>query len=286
MSAQNNRAYFFLLTIFVLFATELCAADKTGPEQSRDSIVRAVTQIQRADYEGDRPALKRLHDDLTPIPADNKLASRVLYWRGFALWRRAINGFNDSPTPTDLEADLTQAVADFKDSITRDPAWVEPKIGAGSSLGYLMFLHKKDPSVMQELLAQSSPLLKQAMATDPDNPRLLWVLGPIRWSSPPERGGGQEKAFELYNKGLEAIRNQKRAVVDPLEPSWGEPELLMNLAWSNLNRTKPDLKAADQYAQAALKVVPYWHYVRDILMPQIQAAEAKADLPAGPATHP
>jgi uncharacterized protein len=277
---RNGRAFLFALTIFILSAaTELYPADENSLEPSRDSIIRIVTRIQRADYEGDRATLKRLHDELTPIAEDNKLASRVLYWRGFALWRRAINGFNDSPTPTDLEADLTQAVADFKDSIARDPAFVEPKIGAGSSLGYLMFLHRKDPTLMQELLQQSSPLLKEAMATAPDNPRLLWVLGPIRWSSPPERGGGQDKAFEIYNKGLEAVRNQKRGVVDPLEPSWGEPELLMNLAWSNLNRTTPDLKAADQYAQAALKLVPYWHYLRDILIPQIQAAQAKAELP-------
>jgi len=277
---RNGRAFLFALTIFILSAaTELYPADKNSLEPSRDSIIRIVTRIQRADYEGDRATLKRLHDELTPIAEGNKLASRVLYWRGFALWRSAINGFNDSPTPTDLEADLTQAVADFKDSIARDPAFVEPKIGAGSSLGYLMFLHRKDPTLMQQLLQQSSPLLKEAMATAPDNPRLLWVLGPIRWSSPPERGGGQDKAFEIYNKGLEAVRNQKRGVVDPLEPSWGEPELLMNLAWSNLNRITPDLKAADQYAQAALKLVPYWHYVRDILLPQIQAAQAKAELP-------
>jgi hypothetical protein len=74
---------------------------------------------------------------------------------------------------------------------------------------------------------------------------------------------------------LEVIRKQK-PTSDPLEPSWGEPELLMNRAWSNLNRTTPDLKAAEEDAQAALKIVPYWHYVRDILMPQIQAAQAKA----------
>jgi uncharacterized protein YciI len=280
MSARNGRAFLIALTIFVLsFATELYPGEKTGLEPSRDSIIRIVTQIQRADYEGDRPTLRRLHDELTPIPEDNKLASRVLYWRGFALWRRAINGFNESPTPTDLEGDLTQAVTDFKDAIARDPAFVEPKIGAGSSLGYLMYLHRKDPTVVQELLEQSSPLLKETMATAPDNPRLLWVLGPIRWSSPPERGGGQDKAFEIYNQGLETVHNQKRGVVDPLEPSWGEPELLMNLAWSNLNRTTPDLKAADRYAQAALKLVPYWHYVRDILIPQIQTAQAKALLP-------
>jgi len=278
MSARNGRAFLIALTIFVLsVTTELFPADKTSLELSRDSIIHIVTQIQRADYECDRPALKRLHDELTPIPEDNKLAALVLYWRGFALWRRAINGFNESPTPTDLEENLTQAVTDFKDAIARDPAFVEPKIGAGSSLGYLMYLSKKDPTRIQELLQQSSPLLKKALAAAPDNPRLLWVLGPIRWSSPPERGGGQDKAFEIYNRGLEAVRS--RDVVDPLEPSWGEPELLMSLAWSNLNRTTPDLKAADQYAQSALKLVPYWHYVRDILMPQIQAAQAQSRPP-------
>ena len=277
MSTRNSKAFLFLLTTFVLSAVATAhSTDKIGLERSRDSIIAIVTQIQKADYEGDRPALKRLHDELAPIPEDNKLASRVLYWRGFALWRRAINGFNESPTPTDLEADLTQAVTDFKDAIARDPAFVEPKIGAASSLGYLMFLSKKDPARLQELFQQSSPLLKEAMATAPDNPRLLWVLGPIRWSSPPERGGGQDKAIELYNKGLAEIRDHKRDVADPLEPSWGEPELLMSLAWSNLNRTAPDLSAAEQDAQAALKLVPYWHYVRDILMPQIRAAQAKA----------
>jgi hypothetical protein len=46
----------------------------------------------------------------------------------------------------------------------------------------------------------------------------------------------------------------------------------MNRAWSNLNRNTPDLKAAQADAAAALALVPYWHYVRDILIPQIQEA--------------
>jgi hypothetical protein len=249
--AQNGGTLLFALTAFVLSAgtTKLRATDKTGPSLSRDTIIHIVTQIQRADYEGDRAALKRLLHELTPLPEDNRLASRVLYWRGFAMWRRAINGFNETPTPSDLDEDLTQAITDFKDSIARDAAFVEPKLGAGSSFGYLMDLHRKDQARVQELFQQSSPLLKEALAAAPDNPRLLWVLGPIRWSSPAERGGGQGKAFDLYNQGLDAIRKQKPSG-DPLEPSWGEPELLMNLAWSNLNRTAPDLSAAEEDAQA------------------------------------
>ena len=225
MSPRNGRAFLGVLIVLVLSAAvpELYAADKPSLEPSRDSIIRIVTQIQRADYEGDRPALKRLHEELAPVPEDKNLASRVLYWRGFALWRRAINGFNETPTPEDLEEDLTKAVADFKAAIASQPAFVEPKIGEASCLGNVIYLHRKDPTRVQELLQQSSPLFKEAMASAPDNPRLLWVLGPFR--------------------------------------------------------TTPDLNAAERDAQAALKLVPYWHYVRDILMPQIRAAQAKAVLP-------
>jgi hypothetical protein len=60
-----------------------------------------------------------------------------------------------------------------------------------------------------------------------------------------------------------------------LDPSWGEPELLMSLAWSKLNETTPELTAAEQNADSALQLVPYWHYVRDILLPQIRKAQGK-----------
>ena len=138
-----------------------------------------------------------------------------------------------------------------------------------------MYLNQKNPARVQELMAKGAPLAKEAEAAAPENPRLLWVLGPNRWYAPPERGGGQDKAMALYEKGLEAARKHKDAASDPLEPSWGEPELLMNLAWSNLNRTTPDLNAAEQYARSALAIVPYWHYVRDILLVQIRDAKAK-----------
>ncbi len=272
---MHRLAAFALLFLSVAAGAQITSEVKPVPAASRDSALRIVEQIKRADYEGDRPALKRLHDELTPA-ADNKtVTSRELYWRGFALWRRAINGFNETPTPKDLEEDLNGAIADFNESLTHDPTFVESKIAEGSCYGYLMYLNMKDPARMQEMIQHSSPLLKEAMASDPDNPRLLWVLGPIRWSSPPERGGGQDKAFDLYNRGLEIIRKAP-AVTDPLQPSWGEPELLMNRAWSNLHSATPDLKAAQADATAALALIPYWHYVRDILVPQIQEAQAKS----------
>jgi tetratricopeptide (TPR) repeat protein len=264
-----------LLTALILCA--FAAVGAWAAETPREQAIKIVSQIQRADYEGDRTALKRLYGELSPFAndKDKTLASRVLYWRGFALWRRSINGFNDSADPKELEQDLMQAVDDFNKANAIDAGFVDAKVGTASCLGFDMFLNQKNQSRVQELYAQSSPLLKEVRAAAPDNPRMLWVLGPILWRVPAERGGGQDKAIEAYEKGLALARAQKSQASDPLEPSWGEPELLMSLAWSNLNKTTPDLDAAEKEARSALDLVPYWHYVRDILMQQIRDAKAK-----------
>lgn len=257
------------------------AAPASAVGSSREQVVKIVSQIQRADYEGDRAALNQLYQQLVPFVDEPEIASRVRYWRGFAKWRRAINGLNETPTPTDLTEDLTEAEGEFDAAIQRDPGFVDAKVGVASCVGTRLyqegvFSKEKDPARLRQILAPVSQVLNEAKAAAPENPRLLWVLGPNLWNIPPERGGGQDKAMANYQRGLDAIREHKGNTDDPLEPTWGEPELLMSLAWSNLNRTTPDLKAAEQYAKAALKLVPYWHYVRDILMAQIRAAQAKA----------
>jgi hypothetical protein len=275
MSRKNHFATSFLLAAAILAAVP-AGAFANSPTGEREAATNLVLQIQRADYEGDRASLQRLHDQLAPFAVSKDLASRVLYWQGFALWRKALNGFNDKVDNKELTHDLTQATEEFEKSSSADPAFVDAKIGLVSCYGLRAYaLNKKDDPELQALIAKARQAVKDAQALAPDNPRLLWVLGPIYWNTPAERGGGQAKAMETYQKGLETMRSRKSTTSDPLEPSWGEPELLMSLAWSNLNLATPDLKAAEQNAQAALALVPYWHYLRDILMQQIRDAKAK-----------
>jgi tetratricopeptide (TPR) repeat protein len=262
--------------IAILLTSLTMALAASAVDRSREQVIKIVIQIQRTDYEGNRAALKSLYGQLAPFVENKELAARVQYWRGFALWRRAINGFNDNIDPAELQADLQRALDEFDDTARKDPGFLDARIGALSCIGFLAYsLRQQDPvnARLPELMAQARQLWKDAEAVAPENPRLLWVVGPMDWNIPPEHGGGQAKAMEVYEKGLVAIRNHKPTASDPLEPSWGEPELLMNLAWSNLHRTTPDIKAAEAYALEALELVPYWHYVRDILMPQIQQAK-------------
>jgi hypothetical protein len=156
----------------------------------------------------------------------------------------------------------------------KDQAFVDAKVGTISCLGFLAFMNRKDQPRAQEFVSQILPLLKEAIEAAPNNPRLIWVRGPIFWNTPPDKGGGQDKAIENYERGLE-ICSKLKPVADPLEPSWGKPELMMSLAYSYLNKSTPDLDSAERYARSAVQIVPYWHYTRDILLPQILAAKAK-----------
>jgi hypothetical protein len=252
------------------------ALGETAGKGAREEVTAIVMAIQRADYEGDRARLKKSYDELTPYLENRELASRVRYWRGFALWRSAINGGNDpSSDQKELENEFKQAGDEFKEALTSDAGFVDAKVGLISCLGYTAYYHRNEKERLTELLGAIFPLVKEAKDSAPDNPRLIWVMGPILWNTPVDRGGGFDKVIATYDRGLE-ICSKLKAPEDSLEPSWGKPELMMSLAYTYLQKNPPDVNAAERMARGALELVPHWHYLRDILLPQIVAAKTKA----------
>jgi len=277
MRSKHTLNLFRSFSILAIGAcSSVFAADGASDKSVRDSVAQIVSQIQRADYEGSQAGMQKGYDALTPFLENTDIGARVRYWRGFAMWRKAVNGFNDKVDLKELEQDLKQALGEFKDALAKDPGFIDAKVGMISCLGYMAFMYRENQARAKEFIGETFPLAKEVKEMAPDNPRFLWVLGPILWNTPPERGGGQDRAIENYERGLALWEKNKTAATDPLEPSWGKPELMMNLAYSLLNKSAPDVNAAERYARSALEIVPYWHYVRDILLAQILEAKAKA----------
>ena len=91
-----------LTRIFALSLLLAVAADAAPDEAAR--LTRTAEAIRDADYRGDRAELRRLASTLDPIIIKGaRLKPYALYWRGFAQWRRAMNGFNETPAPADLK---------------------------------------------------------------------------------------------------------------------------------------------------------------------------------------
>jgi tetratricopeptide (TPR) repeat protein len=272
MKKRTPHKLAWLVVLASLSSPARASREDEGVERAR----RLALEIQRADFTGDRAALARLHEELVPLRELPGIASRVYYWQGFALWRRAQNGFNDTAEPSDLSRDLERAAVDFEEAFRLDPNFSDAQVAAVSCLQGLTYLDRNDPARVQELVSRFVPMLREAVAAAPENPRVLWIHGASQWWTPPEMPAEEVKkrraaGVATYQKGLELARTIERSR-DPLDPSWGEAELLMSLAWVSLNDTSPDLAAAEVYAEKALAIVPDWHYVRDILLKQIQEA--------------
>ena len=124
------------------------------------------------------------------------------YWRGFALWRRAMNGFNEKPVPTDLDADLVEALERFRSALTRHPDWDEVKCAMLGAWGNRIYIAGSDAEKRRKLLEEAGAFYKWVMAYEGENPRVLWIKGGLQMIVPSASGGDWTKAAATLRKGV------------------------------------------------------------------------------------
>jgi hypothetical protein len=246
------------------------AAPAAAPETTLSDLVVAV---RTADYRGAREDLKRLAVALEQ-PGDARLAAYRHYWRGFAWWRRALNGFNEMPLPGDLEADLRACEASFRAALAREPEWIEPRIGLVGCWSALLYVPSVGGPRRETILKEALPMVREVDERGSENPRALWLDGGSRIGAPPPRGGDLQKAAAIFRRGVAYALDEQRSIPagEPVWiPRWGGAENLMSLAYLYTHTAVAHRPLALAYAEGALLAAPEWRYVRDVLWPQIMA---------------
>jgi len=266
-----------LLMVILCGLAMLVACLHAVPQSQDLRLVTAKEKIMSADYRADLDELARWRAEVLPLAGDPALGYLAHYWAGFASWRLAINGVSRGMSSEDLKSNLTAAAADFETSIHLRDDFADSYAAASLVKSWLAVFYRSDPSAARELLTSSRQMLARAKELAPENPRVLWALGGSLLFTPVAYGGSPERAIETYRRMVQAAEaaGSMRPASSAL-PDWGKPEALMSLSYAHLSQTAPDLKAADAEAHAALRLKPEWFYVREILLPQIEAARRKA----------
>ncbi len=236
-------------------------------------LVTAKPKLMSADYRGDLDELARLREEVLPLAGDPALGYLAHYWAGFASWRIAINGGSRGMSAEDLIANLEKAAANFEASIRLKDDFADGYAAAASVNGWLgaFDMSRNKSTETPERIKKFWSLLARATELEPDNPRVLWVKAVPLLILPPDKGGNLNGAIELYRR-MDEVSQATSDAGSPL-PDWGKPEALMSLAFAHLQQS--ELASAREEAQAALRLQPEWSYVRDILVPQIEAAQRK-----------
>ncbi|MCC6131393.1 MAG: hypothetical protein IT186_15855 [Acidobacteria bacterium] len=265
------------LLIAVLTAARLSNAAPPG-----SMLADSAAAILRNDYRGDRARLLSLAHDLERAPAGPHEKYRR-YWIAFAYWRRGFNGLNEAPKPADLADDFEQCATHARAALALDEGFEDAR---GALLGCLMGRLWVPGAIPEErkagVLREGADVMSTLMRNAGSNPRSLWLVGMQQAYRP--AGGDPSVAIATWKRGLAGAREEALSAAQraPWVPSWGAPEILMNLA--NFHTyTRPDKAVARAYAEGALAMAPDWHYVRDILLAAIE--RLPDTLPAQPAGH-
>lgn len=110
-------------------------------------------------------------------------------------------------------------------ALALDSAFGEAEALYGYLIGMEVALH---PDQAMTLGMKSLALLNAAVAKNPDNPRIHFLMGFYLLYVPEAFGGGQDSALEYFEKG--AALFEKEIITDPLLPSWGREETLTSAA--------------------------------------------------------
>jgi ketosteroid isomerase-like protein len=246
-------------------------AARAGEAGDRIALERLVEAVQDADYRGDLVQLRALAAELHGYTGQPALAKAAYYWIGFAHWRLALNTLNEGASADSVDTGFARAIDAFRAALRIDPADVEARIGLASGLGNRAYFHRQSVEEAAPFLAEYVPLLGEIERAAPDNARMIFVVAAAYFHAPADRGRNRAKALAMLERGIVLAEATRGAGADVLEPAWGEAELHMLLAYLVHSLTPRDPARAMHHAREALALRPHWHYVRDILIPQIES---------------
>ncbi len=229
----------------------------------------AASEMERAVIEGDEATLLRLSDQfrnaLDSDPADREV--RLPYAVAYVSWRLAFFHERGSKPYENL---LKSAERELKRILDANPNDAEAQALYGTVNGWLITgawsAIRRGP--------RADKAYRRAREIAPENPRAVMHQGLSRLFRPTAFGGGVDKAEAELSLALKLFDEEAR---DKPWPNGGHAEIQ---AWmGQLMEKKGEFDRARAYYDKALEQEPNYRWVREELLPALEAEEAKRSTP-------
>ncbi len=221
-----------------------------------------VAAIQRAAIEQDRETLSSsreiLAEAIEAAAAANQPALR--YAHAFASWQLAAGEPRGSKT---YKGYLKDAEEQLERDLKQNPNDAEAQALYGTVNGWLV-------TGMWSGLRRgprADKAYKKARELAPENPRVAMHQGVSRLFRPEMFGGGLDKAEAELTEALELFEKE------PAEKEWPNGGHAENFGWmGQVMFRKGEMDKARAYYEQALELEPDYHWVLEVLIPELEAA--------------
>lgn len=248
------------LTGTVLLVLSLPTAAQSRPVPA-DSLIRlGKHQLDRGMTKGDPALLRTARSSFERAAQRDTLSALSHYYAGLACYRLV--------DYVDDEDEALEAAIDHLTTTTeKRPNWPE-----GHALLAAAYGRKAAGGMISGMRygPKSNNTLERARELGPDNPRVVLIDAIALFQKPSIFGGDDAKAVQKLKKASRLFA-ERPAPDDPLTPSWGHA---MTYAWIGITHMKADrFDPARTAFEKALSLRPNLHWVQDVLLPQLDAAQ-------------
>lgn len=252
-----RRPVAIICLVALALSTPLVA--RQGPAPPTDWTATTAA-LERAVLEDDTDGLIKLRAQLLRMIAAQSGDERVQtqYAVAYVGWRLSFNPATSGRAQSDY---LDEAEAQLKAALKTSPKHAE-------ALGLLSSIYgakiAKSPISGIILGPRSSGAIDDALAIEPDNPRLLLTKGVGKFHTPSAFGGSVKEAERLIRRALQVFQTEPP---DKPWPNWGRFDAH---AWLGqvLAKSKNTAGARAEYDEA-LKIAPKSGWVRYVLLPAL-----------------
>jgi tetratricopeptide (TPR) repeat protein len=238
-----------------------------GAEPARTDFAEAKRQAYEANYRNDQAGLRQAIEKFEKLAAAPELAAPALYHAAWTRWVLAASE-NVAANPAAAIAALEAGVKDLKRGLELQPEDAEMHALMAWSL---MGIASNDRSKWGAVATDMAQHRKKAVALAPKNPRVLIMDAGMLFYTPPEAGGGQDKAIALWLEALKLFDEERPG--DATRVDWGGALPYGWLANLYLQTSPPRMAEAGKMAKKALELQPDFWWVKTQVVPKIAPAD-------------
>ena len=250
----------------VLFAAVVMVVGPAPAADFEEVWPGLIERIERAYVQGDGPemiAVRTALNELLDSELTDDQRSITRYTAAYLNWRLFV--IPDGVPEAERDALLDEAVDLLSEILADDDGNAESHALLASVYGQQIGASAWRGMVLGRRASRES---ERALELAPANPRVLLLDGVGKLNTPRMFGGGEGKAESLLHQAVAAFRTEPP---DRPWPRWG---LIDAYAWlGQVLVRRGDLDAARQYYLQALEIEPSFGWVRELLLPALEARE-------------